>query len=89
MPMPKPAVDDDTIEAIVVATLHEDLVAWLQREHPEANPLAVLGALSYEIGRVVGELADGLGEDQIAAMLDGVRETMALHVRAFQRGMRT
>lgn len=75
-------------DPVVVAKLHDDLVAWLKREHPRAELLVILGALSYEIGRIGGFLTEGKSDAEVARVLDGVRDAMHEHVQAFRRGLR-
>lgn len=73
----------------VIAKLHENLTAWLKREHPRAELLTVIGALSYEIGRICGQVTQHLSDEETDAMVEAVAEVMKDHVRAWRRGLRT
>jgi hypothetical protein len=68
--------------------VHEALMAWLRVTYPRVHPLAVVTACSYEIGRLVGQLTEGVTAAERDAMLDGVREVMRAHLEAYQRGLR-
>lgn len=61
---------------------------WLAREHPQAAVLDVLGALTYEIGRIAGQLTTDQPDAVLDRTLDGIRQTLHTHVLAYRRGLR-
>jgi hypothetical protein len=81
--------DDDTGRLAREAfDLHERVMAWLLATAPGADPLVVIAALSYELGRQVGRVTHGMPPAEVDAMLENVREVMREHVTAFQHGLR-
>jgi hypothetical protein len=66
--------------------IHEDLKRFLLRKHPRAPALAVLVALSYEIGRCAGMMSEGMTDPEVESMLRGVLGIMRRHVEAFRSG---
>jgi predicted HD phosphohydrolase len=92
--MTRPTQDSASPSATSPAAfrLHEDLKAWLMREHPYAPAEAVVTALSYEIGRIVAQQTQDISPEQTQTVVtemavNGVRDVMLLHVAAFRRGM--
>jgi hypothetical protein len=71
-----------------VNRVHEDLKAFLLREHPRADLLAIVVALSYEIGRCAAMMTEGMSDAETRRMLDGIADVMFEHVHAFRRGMK-
>lgn len=76
--------DDLTREACAI---HEALMAWLRATAPQAHPLAVVTACSYEIGRLVGQLSDRLSPAETEDLVERVAATMRAHLVAYRRGL--
>jgi flagellar motor switch protein FliG len=65
------------------ARLHEELQAFLAREHPTAPLAVVLSALTYEIGRLVGQT---MTDDETRRMLDRIADTLIEQIKAHRGG---
>lgn len=77
--------DDDLVHEAY--EIHEALMAWLRATYPQTNPLAVITACSYEIGRLVARLTDGRSAAETEAMVAGVADIMREHIAAYRRGL--
>jgi hypothetical protein len=71
------------------ADVHEALMAWLTATYPRENPLVILSACTYEVGRIAGQFGAHLSEGEQQRMLDGIRRAMAAHLRAYRAGQHT
>jgi hypothetical protein len=71
------------------AVLHDALTKWLRFQVPQAEAVMVLTALTYECGRIAGQLSEGMSDAEIETMLDDIRDTMRDHVDAYRKGLRT
>ena len=66
------------------ARVQEDLQRYLLRAEPHTPIDILITALSYELGRLVGQQLPA--EFPIDAVLDGVRDTMKLQILAYRDG---
>ena len=86
MPNPEPP-DNEELTRRAFA-LHEKLLAWLEVEAKDDHAMAVVTALTYEIGRRVGSLSGPLSNVELDRMLDAVKWQMREHVQAYRKGLR-
>lgn len=62
--------------------IHEALVGFLRQRFPQDHPVTIITACSYEIGRLVGLMADGMTEQESEDMMRGVAAVMRAHVKS-------
>jgi hypothetical protein len=78
---------DDTVTRRAYR-VHESIARFLMREHAHESAPVIVTALSYEIGRIVGSLAESSTVDELEAMIAGVATVLRTHIAAYRGGLR-
>jgi hypothetical protein len=62
--------------------IHEAMMAWLRLTYPQDNPLTILTACTYEIGRIVNIVGEDLSVAEREDLLQGVVGVMRDQIRS-------
>jgi hypothetical protein len=76
-----------TPQTVRAYEIHEALQTWITQNYGNDDPVVILAALSFEVGRVIGVGAADEPAERLNEMVRNVTAIMRSQIAMYRRGM--